>query len=143
MFCPTMKNKYRTLLQQFDAYVDQHVDTALAITATLKNLLASPVADMITAIIPGQADDHVKELLIAGLQNAIEVLSIADTCKLHTDMNDKLKCFMLQLGQREPQLQETILQKLASLLTAHLDGQRLRQHFYDLFTQAKYTAGKV
>ena len=143
MFCTTLRTQYKSLLRQFDSFIDAHIDTALAVTTQLENFLASPAADMLTAIIPGNLDDAIKKQLIAALEKAVEVLTIADNCKLYTDLNDKLKCFAQQLQQRDPQLREAVLQKLASLVAANLDGQRVKQNLYDLYTQAKYTASKA
>jgi hypothetical protein len=142
MFCTKMKSQLKALLREFDNYVDTHIDTALKITTALKNILSSPTADIITAIIPGDIDNVIRQQLIAVLGKAVEVLTIADGCKQYTDLNDKLNCFVTQLKQRDPQLQDAILQKLASLLTSGLDGQRLKQSVYDLYTQAKFTAAK-
>ena len=142
MFCTKVKSELRSLLRQFDSYVDAHIDTALKITTELKALISSPVADVISAIIPGEADDEIREKIVAALGKAIEALTIADTCKAYTDVNEKLKCFIQQLQLRDPQLQDALLQKLASLITGELDGQRLKQRLYDLYTQTKYAVGK-
>ncbi len=142
MLCSKLKSSYKMLLSQFDSYLDAHIETALAVTTAISNIIASPVGDIITAIIPGNVDDAIRKELIAALGTAVEALAIADSCKLYADLNDKLKCFLQQLQLRDPQLQQAILQKLASLLAGTLDGQRLAQSLYDLFTQAKYTASK-
>ena len=142
MFCTKVKTQLRALLRYFDNYVDTHIEPALKITTSLKNILSSPTADIITAIIPGDIDNTVRQQLIVVLTAALEALTIADTCKQYTDINEKLNCFTQQLKQRDPQLQDAVLQKLASLLTGGLDGQRLKQSVYDLYTQAKYTATK-
>jgi bacterioferritin-associated ferredoxin len=138
-----MKGRLRQLLHEFDNYVDAHIDTALKITTELKNILTSPAADIITAIIPGDIDNTVREGLITALSKITEALTIADNCKECTDINAKLQCFIQQLQQYDPQLQDAILQKLASLLTGFLDGQRLKQSLYDLYTQAKYSITKT
>ena len=142
MFCTKMKSQIKALLREFDNYVDDHIDMALKITTALKNVLTSPVADVLTAIIPGDIDDTIKQDLITALGKAIDVLTIADNCKQYTDVNALLVCFVQQVQQRDPQLQDAILQKLASLLAGHLDGQRLKQNLYDLYTQGKYAASK-
>jgi hypothetical protein len=142
MFCTKIKNQLKVLLRQFDNYAEAHIDTALKITAELKNILSSPVADIITAIIPGGIDDAIRKQIINALDKVLEALTIADNCKQYTDVNDKLKCFVAQIKLRDPQLQDAILQKLASLLAGNLDGQRLKQSLYDLYTQAKYSLGK-
>ena len=142
MFCTKMKNQVRILLKEFDSYIDAHIDTALQIATGIKNLLASPVADIVTDIIPGNIDDAVRTQLLLALDKAIQALTIADTCKQCLDINDKLKCFVQQLKQHDPQLQDALLQKLASLVAGHLDGLRLKQYLYDLYTQAKYSTTK-
>jgi hypothetical protein len=143
MLCTRIKRKLRPLLHSFDALVDAHIDTALAVTTGLKKILASPVANLLTTIIPGDLDNVIRQQLIALLDKALEALTIADTCRQYTDLNDKLKCFVEQLQLRDPQLQDAILQKLASLITRGLDGGRLKQNMYDLYTQAKYAATKA
>lgn len=142
MFCTTLKTKVKALLTQFDSYVDSHVDLALQVTTAIKNVLASPVTDVLTAIIPGTLDDTIRTGLVNALTKVIDALTIADACKQYTDLNDKLSCFIQQIKQRDPQLQDALLQKLASLLSGELDGNRLKQSLYDLYTQAKYTTAK-
>ncbi len=142
MFCPTSGSKIKIALKQFDQYVNAHIDTALKVTTAIKNALASPAADIITAIIPGNLDDTIRAQLLNAIIKVVEVLTIADNCKQCTSAEEKLKCFITQIQQRDPQLQDAILQKLASLLAAELDGQRLKQALYDLYTQAKYVTSK-
>lgn len=140
MFCPNFKKELRSAMREFDSFVDAHITTALAITQQLKTLLASPVTDVLTAVIPGDLDDVIRRHLLDFLGKAVEALTIADTCRLHTDLNEKLKCFIQQLRLRDPELQDAILLKLASLIAGNLDGQRFRQHLYDLYTQAKFSS---
>lgn len=142
MLCPKSGGKIRSALKQFDQYVDAHIDTALKVTTALKNILSSPVADIITTIIPGNLDDTIRTQLLNAVTKAVEVLTIVDNCKQCTRLEDKLKCFVQQLQQYDPNLQDAILQKLASLTAAQLDGQRLKQELYDLYTQAKYVTTK-
>ena len=142
MFCIKIKNQIRALLRQFDSYVDAHVTLALKITTAIKELLTSPAADIITAIIPGDLDNVIRQQAIAALSKVTEALTIADNCRKCTDANDKIRCFIEQLKLYDPRLQDAILHKLASLLAGQLDGQRLKQNLYDMFTQAKYSTVK-
>ncbi len=142
MICTKLRAPIKAALSQFDQYVDAHIDTALHVTTAIKNILASPVADILTAIIPGTLDDTIRTKLVAALDKAIEALTIADNCKQCTTIEDKLQCFIQQIRQRDPQLQDALLQKLASLLAGQLDGGRLKQAIYDLYTQAKYITTK-
>lgn len=142
MLCTKMKGRLKVLLREFDDYIDAHIDTALKVTISLKKILSSPAADIITAIFPGDIDNTIRRQLIAALSKAIAVLTIADSCKQSSDINELLNCFVQQLQLHDPELQDALLQKLASLLAGHLDGQRLKQNLYDLYTQAKYAASK-
>ena len=143
MLCSTIKSQVRTLLREFDSYIDAHIDTALQITTELRAILVSPVADILTAIIPGDIDNEIRQQLITALGKAIEALTIADNCKQYTEVDAMLNCFVQQLQQRDPEFRDAVLQIMASLLAATLDGQRLKQNLYDLYTQAKYTAAKA
>jgi hypothetical protein len=142
MICTKIKSRLKALLRNFDRYIDQHIDTALKITTALKQIISSPVADIITAIIPGDVDNNIRIRLEYALDKVTEALAIAEHCKQYTDINEKLSCFIEQLKLRDPELQDAILQKLASLLTRHLDGGRFKQSLYDLYTQAKFSASK-
>jgi hypothetical protein len=142
MFCTKIKGRLKVMLREFDTYVDAHIDTALKITGGLKKLLTSPVADIVTAIIPGDVDEIIRRQLVNALGKVIEALTIADKCRQHKDINARLECFIQQLKLHDPNLQDAILQKLASLLAGQLHGQRLKQSLYDLYTQAKYSAAK-
>jgi hypothetical protein len=142
MFCKTIKGKLKALLGDFDHFIDGHIDTALMVTTGIKQALSSPVADLITSLIPGNLDNVIKDRLVSALDKAIDALTIVDQCKQYTNVNDKLKCFISQLQQRDPHLQDALLLKLASLLVSELDGQKLKQTLYDLYTQAKYATTK-
>jgi hypothetical protein len=142
MFCNKMKTKIRALLRHCDECLDINVQTALQVSTALKALIGSPVADIITAIIPGQADDLIRAQLQSALERAVNVLTIADNCLPHGTLNEKLQCFAAALAQCAPEVRDAVLLKLASLLSSHLDGQRFRQHIYDTYTQAKFTTEK-
>jgi hypothetical protein len=142
MFCQKMSRKIKRILGRFDQYADRHIDTALQITIGLKKALSSPVADIITELIPGNIDNIVKQHLLAAINTAVDLLTIADQCQGEKDINKKLQCFVAELQKRSPEHRDAVLQKLASLLACELDGKRLKQNLYDLYTQAKYAATK-
>jgi len=139
MICKKIKGQLKGLLAQFDNYLENNVDTALKISSELKSILSSPVADIVTAIIPGTVDDAVRNELVQALSKVVDALTIADSCRQSVNANEKLCCFVQQLKLRDPRFQDAMLQKFASLLAGSLDGERLEQSLYDLFTQAKYT----
>jgi hypothetical protein len=142
MFCTKMRQRIRHVMQQFDAYVDAHAETALQITTALKHALESPVADMVTLLIPGTADDALKQHLQQALVRVTDTLLVLSKCSKEHDMNKKLQCLAGELLRQTPEVRDALLHKMASLLTGELDGNRLKQRLYDLYVQAKYTSMK-
>ena len=139
MFGNKIKGQIKDLLQQFDKAVEGHIDTALQITNRVKALLNSSQGDLLITLVAGLEN---KEIVKAGLNEILGVLTSANGCKQCSELGAKLSCFIQQLKQYDPKLQDALLQKLASLLTGYLDGGRMKQVIYDLFTQAKYSTAK-
>lgn len=142
MFCLKFRSRLKHLLNQYDKVVEQHIDTAISVTTNLKNFLKGGYGDIITSIIPGQVDDLIRIRLVKALEKTLDALSIVNTCKDAVGVEQKLKCFVAETSRRDPELRDALLAKLASLLASELDGKRLQQSLYDLYTQAKYTADK-
>ena len=139
MFGNKIKGQIKDLLQQFDKAVEGHIDTALQITTRIKAMLNSTQGDLLLTIVAGLEN---KEIVKAGLNEILGALTSANECKQCNELGAKLSCFIQQLKQYDPKLQDALLQKLASQLTGYLDGGRMKQVIYDLFTQAKYSATK-
>ncbi len=139
MFGNKIKGQIKDLLQHFDKAVEGHIDTALQITTRIKAMLNSTQGDILLTIVAGLEN---KEIVKAGLNEILGALTSANECKQYSDPGEKLTCFIKQLKQFDPKLQDALLQKLASLLTGYLDGGRMKQFVYDLFTQAKYSTTK-
>lgn len=55
------------------------------VTENIKNFVDSPVADVLTAIIPGDIDDEIKNWLRAKLPTILAELKLADSCSALTD----------------------------------------------------------
>jgi len=142
MFCNKMRGRIKRILQQFDEYLDEHIDLALSVTTALKKFLSSPAGDIITALIPGDLDNVIRQHLLTALEQAINALQITDKCRKHENIADKLLCLAEEMRQRSPELRDALFHRLASLVASELDGQRLKQSLYDLYTQAKYSAMK-
>lgn len=142
MFCKTAISKIKNFFKQLDGYLSAHITTALMVTTAVKNALDGIAGDLLVNLIPGNMDNVVRDKVVAALEKSIDVLSIVDTCKGYTDIQGKLSCFINEVSKRDPQLQQALLIKLASLLTKELDGNRYKQNVYDAFVQAQYSVAK-
>lgn len=142
MFCQKITAKIKQLLRQFNTYVQDNVDTALKVTTALKAALESVPAQVLTAIIPTDIDETIRVRLVDILGKSIDVLSVVSACKDETTVEGKVQCFIKQLAQYAPAVQDALLHKLAAIIAAQLDGNTKAQNVYDLFVQAQYSATK-
>jgi hypothetical protein len=142
MFCIKVRNRVKQVLQRFDSFIDVHAELALKVTSTLKNILSSPVADIVTALIPGDADDVIREQLLTALEYATNALLAAEECGACAGLEAQLACLTAHVRRCPEDKRDALLQKMASLLTRKLDGSRMKQNLYDLFVQAKYAMTK-
>lgn len=135
-----VKNLFNAIPKEIREYASQ----SLEVTVNIRNFLNSPVADIITAIIPGTWDDSLKVMAVKYLSEAIPYLTIVDECKDATDEESMIKCWVDKLAEYQPEVRDALLFKLATLLTAKFDNnEALKQSFYALAVQAKYTHTKI
>ncbi len=143
MLFEKIKNKFKVLLNDFDNFLDSHLNIALQITTELKNILSEPPSDIISAIIPASITPALRQEIITAIDQTVTALNLAETCNQYTDLNEKLNCFIQQVQKMDPDLQEAVLQKITSLMTGILHGKSLKQYMYDLYAQIKTSAQKA
>ena len=102
----------------------QHAETALSVTRLLKNVLQSPVADIIVAIIPTDIDDEIRNKIVSAL--------------------DKFgRTNIENIPHSAEHIQKAILIKIASIILSELDDNNLKESTYDLVVQATYSNAKI
>jgi hypothetical protein len=62
------------------------------VTQNIKKFVDSPVVDVLTALIPGDIDDKIKDLLRARLPVILTELKLADSCAALSDPNEVTAC---------------------------------------------------
>ena len=68
------------------------IHIGVAVTEAVKTFVDSPAADVLTAIIPGDLDDELKDLLRAKLPGILAELKLADSCSGLTDPSQITAC---------------------------------------------------
>lgn len=142
MFCTKFRKKIKSLIRDFDNYVDENIDTALVFTIRLKAILKSIPAQLLTALIPGDLDEAARVKLLDALNAVIPTLEIVNKCKDCPSLEEKIRCYAEQLSLLHPDQVNDALRKLASRLAGTMDGERLAEHLYDTYTQIKYSLQK-
>ena len=100
------------------------IHIGVVVTENIKNFVDSPAADVITAIIPGEIDDHVKEWLRAKLPAILTELKLADSCSGLTDPSQITACAISVLQGLDEDIKDAFLHDI-SILVAKVaaDGQ--------------------
>lgn len=142
MFCKGKGSKIKTLFKKISDAVQKHASTALVITGDIRKFLEDPMVAISVSLTKTKIDDQIRDKAIAALGVAIDALSMVDECAKVTDVELKLMCFVSHLRKYQPGVQQAILIKLASLITATLDGHTEKQRIYDALVQGSYTLDK-
>ena len=73
-------NNIRLLFTNFPTELKSAVSIAITVTDNIKTFVDSPIADILTAIIPGDVDDRIKQLLRGGIPVILTNLKLVDDC---------------------------------------------------------------
>lgn len=115
------------------------IHIGVIVVENIKAVIDSPVADILTAIIPGNIDDKVKEWLRAQLPTILKELKLADSCGSLTDPNEITACALKTLGSVAGDVKSGFFHNL-SILIAQVaadgkltwqDGVYILQWYYD------------
>src|SRR4051794_13514902 len=77
------------------------IHIGVVVTENVKKFVDSGDADILTAIIPGDLDEAVKNRLRANLPGILTKLKLADKCGHLSDTSDIVKCAIQTLQQAE------------------------------------------
>lgn len=68
----------QSIFSKIPSELQSAIHTGVVITENIKRLIDSPVADVLTAIIPGEIDDRIKIILRAAIPKILEELRLID-----------------------------------------------------------------
>jgi hypothetical protein len=98
------------------------VHIGVVVTENIKNFIDSPVADALTAIIPGSVDDEIKRILRAKIPVILNNLRLIDAAE-HSNSQDITKQAIKVLQKLDPEIKINFLHSLSILITqAACDG---------------------
>jgi hypothetical protein len=90
-----IKKIFDKLPQEFKTAI--HI--GVAVVDNMKSFVDSPIADVLTAIIPGDLDDRIKEELRKYLPKIVIEMKLAEQCSELTDPNEIVACAIKTLQQ--------------------------------------------
>jgi len=129
----------RDLFAKFPEELKKAVHVGVVITENLKKFVDSGVADVITAIIPGDWDDDLKIKLRQQLPIILVNLKLADACADETDPDKIVACAIKTLQSIEGNFNSAFLHSLSILIAdiaadgklSWSDGVYVLQYYYD------------
>ena len=127
-----------------DSWITDHVEPAISFVEKLKAFLESPVADIITALIPGEIDDKLKDFFLANVSKALDILQVTEAINQATSIEDKLKLLTEYLLTLSPNMRNAVYMKLASQIakvTGNTDS--IKGYSVDLLVQSQYSKIKA
>ncbi|RYU90970.1 hypothetical protein EWM62_10095 [Mucilaginibacter terrigena] len=107
----------QSLFNSIPSEIQSAVHIAVTLTENVKRFVDSPIADVLTTIIPGDIYDKIKQSLRSGLPVILSNLKLADQCGTLSDPEEITKCAIQTLQKFDGALKNVYLHTLSLLLT--------------------------
>ena len=128
----------KSLFEGIPAELKTAIHIGVTVTENIKNFVDSPAADILTAIIPGDIDNEVKNWLKAKLPAILTELKLADSCGSLTDPAAITECAVKVLQGLDKDAQSPFLHSLSVMVAQVVadgklswsDGVYLLEWFY-------------
>ena len=133
------------LFVNIEGFVKEHITPSVETVKRLADLVNSPVADAVTALIPGDTDDKAKQWVRRNLNKAVAaVVPVADIVN-EPDFATKIKKLADYIKKQPVSLQKGLLFRISSEMATSSAGkkQAANGHSVDLLCQAEYSKVKA
>lgn len=104
------------LFTNLDEWIHEHVQPSIEMVERIKAIVASPVGDLITALIPGDWDDKLRQMAIANLTRAIDAMHITSEISSEPDWTSKAAKLLAYLRNQSKPMQRAVYKQLAAEL---------------------------
>ncbi|WP_295772887.1 hypothetical protein [uncultured Mucilaginibacter sp.] len=107
----------KALFDRIPSEIKSALHIGVVVTENLKIFVESPIADLLTAVIPGHIDDRIKQILREKLPILLTQLKLADTCSNSANANEVVSCAIEQLKLMDGNLRNATLHNLSVLIS--------------------------
>ena len=104
------------IFNSLESKLKDAVHIGVLITANINNFVFSPAADVLTAIIPGDLDDKIKQLLRAKLPHILTQLKLVDTTAELTDPDEIVRYAVMMLQTLDGDIRSAFLHNLSVMI---------------------------
>ena len=109
--------RVQSLFNNFPASLQSAVHIGVTVTENIKLFVDSPLADVLTAIIPGELDDTLKAVLRKELPVILVNLKLAENCGSITDPQLITKCAVQTLQNLDSVIKSVFLHNLSVMIS--------------------------
>jgi hypothetical protein len=110
-------NTIQSIFNKFPTKLKAAVHIGVTITENIKTIVDSPIADILTVIIPGELDDKIKQILRKGIPIILTNLMLTDECSKLTDPHEITNCAIKALQNLDGDIRNACLHNLSVLIT--------------------------
>jgi hypothetical protein len=112
-FITKIWTEVKSLFEGIPTELKTAIHIGVVVTENIKNFVDSPAADILTAIIPGDIDDQIKDWLRAKLPTVLTELKLADRCSALTDPLQITACAVKVLQGLDGDIKSAFLHNLS------------------------------
>lgn len=116
-FLSKIWTEVKSLFDGIPAELKTAIHIGVIVTENIKALVDSPAADVLTAIIPGDIDDELKDLLRAKLPTILTELRLADSCQNLSDPAQITACAIKVLQGLDGDIKSAFLHNLSIFIS--------------------------
>lgn len=124
-FLHNLWQSIKHLFDKVEEEVKQEVVVAITVVQQVKAIIDSPVADVVTALIPGEVDDEIKAKLREWLPKILLELNLVQSIAHIENINDQLNAILAQLKLASDDAKNAFYHSLASLILQKISDGKL------------------
>ena len=129
-----------TLFDNLDEWIHEHVQPSIEMVERIKAVVASPVGNLIAALIPGGIGEAARDELIDILTKAINAMHVTADIVNEPDWTNKVSKTIAYIRTLSNPMKNAIYLKLASEMAKIKSGSdSFKGHSVDLLTQMQYS----
>lgn len=113
------------LFRSLKALALKYVAPSVQVVQALKEAVESPVAPLITSLIPGNIDDKIVARLRIELPRILQILRISDECLKLEQPQEILLCAITKLREYNPEARAAQYHSIAALLSVSLSDKKI------------------
>lgn len=115
---------FKALWNRVEKIIQDNIHVSVLVVQNFKTIVDSPATDILTALIPGDIDDKIKDKLRQVLPKVLTTLKIIEDCSHLTDQ-ELVNCIAVRLVTATEEYKDHIFHGLAVQLAKELSDGRL------------------